>query len=102
MSVTGIEYNQMRSASTAWGEQADEMEKTSKELAGLSVSGLAPSVQHVASSFMEAWSGYAHESADIASGFADAISTTADHINDADEVSKSWLDRLDGHLGPTR
>lgn len=92
----------MRSASTAWGEQADEMEKTSKEIAGLSVSGLAPSVQHVASSFLEAWSGYAQESADIASGFADAINATADHINDVDEVSKSWLNRLDGHLGPTR
>lgn len=102
MSQMGLEYNAIRTAVGDW-ERLEELMTTSRRaLADASTGALPSSVQGAASGFLTAWSGYAAESAAIASGFAEALDATSLDFAGTDEADGAHWQQLDGRLGPQR
>ena len=85
-----------------WEDQALLMDGAVRDLGRASVSGLAPSVQGAASSFLSAWAGYAGESQVIAEGFVAALRAATADMSGTDEAQGSGYADLDGRLGPAR
>lgn len=102
MSNLGIEYNQVENAAGRWDELAGLMTDTERDLADASAAGLAPSVRAAATAFLTAWSGYAGESSDIATGFGEAMRARVTDYQGTDQASRNALTDLDGRLGPAR
>ena len=60
------------------------------------------SVQASAATFLERWSGYAGESADIAEGFSGALKATLNDYTTAEDANDRQFSDIDGRLGPAR
>ncbi|GAB2456495.1 hypothetical protein GCM10027062_40900 [Nocardioides hungaricus] len=102
MSTLGVEQPALAAGSADWRALAELMTGSSRELGDQSTAGLASSVQGAAASFLAAWSGYAEESAAIATGFADALDAAGRDFWRTDQGAGEELTDLDGRLGPRR
>ncbi|MEV7430759.1 MULTISPECIES: hypothetical protein [unclassified Nocardioides] len=102
MSTLGAEYSELSLGSTNWRALADLMTSTSRDLEGQGTGALAPSVQGAAQAFLTAWAGYAAESSELATGFADALDARIDDYGTTDQGADSRFTDLDGRLGPAR
>lgn len=102
MSEMGIELNALRSGSRDWTELAERMATVSALFEQTSSTALGESVRAAATGFVDAWAGYAQESADIATGFSGALTAAADSYGETDDASGQGFSDLDGRLGPAR
>lgn len=98
MSHLGLEHNRMRQGAEAWDRLAGLMDDSAGDLESASVAGLAASVQGSARSFLNAWHGYAGESAEIARGMGEALRATSTDAGEIDDATAELFDRLDVHL----
>jgi hypothetical protein len=85
-----------------WEDLEELMEKSRSALAAAGATGLAPSVQAAATSFLTAWAGYAGESKVMAGGFVAALHTTDAAYTGQETLTEEQLKNLDGRLGPAR
>lgn len=95
----GIDYGAMGGASQEWRDISELMAGTKGKLDGASPGVFAPSVQGAATAFVSAWQGFARDSADIATGFAEALELNVYDQRVVDEVVR---DGFDGRLGSAR
>lgn len=102
MSELGIEYGQVDKAAALWDDLSALMAESERDLSTASTAGLGSSVQSAATAFLTAWSGYAGESADIATGFGDALRARVADYRGTDQGSRDDFTNLDGRLGPAR
>ncbi|ROR92551.1 hypothetical protein [Nocardioides aurantiacus] len=102
MSELGLELNALRAGSRDWTEVADRMSTTAELFEQTSSMSLGDSVRASAADFLDAWAGYAQESADIATGFSGALTAAADRYGETDDASGQGFSDLDGRLGPAR
>ncbi len=102
MAGYGLGLSSVSWAIQSWEDLEELMEKTRSELATESATGLAPSVQAAASSFLTAWSGHAGESRAMADGFVAALHSTDVRYTGQETLTEEQLKNLDGRLGPAR
>lgn len=102
MSTMGVEGNALRTGSADWARLSELMTSTSGSVGEASTAGLAPSVQGAAAAFLSAWSGYAGESAAIATGFSGALDAASDDFTNRDDEADQRFSQLDSRLGPAR
>jgi len=95
----GMDYGAMAGASQEWRDISELMDGTKDKLSGASSGVFAPSVQGAATAFVVAWQGFARDSADIATGFAEALEV---NVYDQQAVDEVVRDGFDGRLGPAR
>lgn len=102
MGEMGLELSSLRAGSRDWSDLSDRMTTTATYFEQASAFSLGDSVQAAATSFLDAWAGYAEESAAIATGFSDALTAAADGYGGTDDTSDQGFSDLDGRLGPAR
>jgi hypothetical protein len=102
VSTFGLEYNALTAGAQDWRDLAELMTDTSRGLADQPTSAIPASAQDAAASFLSAWSGFAGESAEIATGFAGALDATRSSYRSADDATDQRFAHLDGRLGPRR
>lgn len=102
MSEMGIELGSLRAGSRDWSELSERMTTTATYFEQASGFSLGDSVQVAATSFLDAWAGYAGESAAIATGFSEALTAAADSYGQSDDAADQGFGDLDGRLGPAR
>lgn len=84
----------------SWSRLEELMRSTSRDFSGATVAGLAPSVQGAAKAFLDAWTGYADESAAVARGYATSLAAFAEDMGTVDQSSGEHFADLDSRLGP--
>ncbi|MEO5661947.1 MAG: hypothetical protein ABIR39_01570 [Nocardioides sp.] len=97
--TTGMEYGAMGSAAQDWRDISELMDGTVGKLSGASTGSFAPSVQPAAKAFVTAWQDFGRDSADIATGFAEALEL---NVSDQRAIDEAVRDGFDGRLGPAR
>ena len=102
MREMGLELGALRVGSRDWSDLAERMTTTATYFQQASGYALGDSVQAAATSFLDAWAGYAGESAAIATGFSDALTAAADSYGGSDDGADQGFADLDGRLGPAR
>ena len=102
MSQMGLEYNALHRGSERWTSLGELLEETARDLGSAPTSGLAPDCRGAARGFLEAWEGYAGESAAIVRGFAGALDEVAARTSSTDDDTRGEMQTLDSRLGPAR
>ena len=97
--TSGMQYGAMSGASEEWRDISELMDGARTRLSGASSGVFAPSVQGAADAFLTAWQGFTLDSADIATGLAEALEMNVYDQRAVDEVVR---DGFDGRLGPSR
>ena len=100
--MSQVQYVRPVVARTAesWSRLEELMRSTSRDFSGATVSGVAPSVQGAAKAFLDAWTGYAEESAAVARGCSTSLEAFAADMGTADQSSGEHFADLDSRLGP--
>lgn len=98
----GLGSDAVTRASSEWEALDELMSKTSQELANATTTGLGSQCRPAAARFLQAWSGYAEESATAARGFSTALTETLQDARVTDHSAQGGFTQLDGRLGTPR